>query len=108
MPVYSSILKPPAPYHAAGTKNNAEMDADLSDAAARVIGNLKQEDRPRFKARIEQYQSYDQLPQDLKDIIDGKSTELGGQAGGDANPPSGYTAKSEFAGILKGEKSGNA
>lgn len=102
MPVFSSILQPAKPYHEAGNKNLAEMDADLSDRAARVIDNLKVADRSRFRQRIEQYQTYDQLPQDLKDIVDGKTTELTGQNGGNdpADPPSGYEEK----GINKSER----
>lgn len=57
------------PYHEAGFKNIAEMDAELSEKAAKAIGNLPVNEREPFRERVQQYTQWDQLPADLKKLI---------------------------------------
>lgn len=67
---YAQILQDPKPYNEAGNNSIAEMSADFSDRAAKVLLNLPTDMRERFQGLIGTYRTYDELPADLKEVFD--------------------------------------
>jgi hypothetical protein len=65
---YSKLFEP-KPYDEAGTRNFAELSAELNERASKVVDLLPQDQRTRFKSRMERYGTWDVLPNDLKQLI---------------------------------------
>lgn len=68
MAEYAKIFDP-RPY-TQSRSSLAEMSTSLSELAANVIDHLSTDERDQFRQRVAGYKTYEDLPADLKALID--------------------------------------